>query len=92
MLNNEPFNESQDSDSMYKLLMLISIYQNHVLLNKDSPESHEVFQEFFKTSLYDREKLEKFLIKTKNLIEVSNPLGKSNQDVLMVCTYVVIHK
>jgi hypothetical protein len=86
LLNNEPFNDSQDSDSMLKLLMLISIYQNHVLLNEESPENHNVFQEFFKTSRHDREKLKSWLIKVKKLIEVNNPLGKSNQsaDVLMV--------
>jgi hypothetical protein len=73
---------------MFKLLLLISIYQNHVLLNKESPENHQVFQEFFKASRNDREKLKNWLINVKNLIEVNNPLGKSNQsaDVLIVST------
>jgi hypothetical protein len=88
LLNNEPFNDSQDADSMFKLLLLISIYQNHVLLNKETPEAHQVFQEFFKSSQKDREKLKNWLINVKTLIEVNNPLGKSNQsaDVLMVST------
>lgn len=75
---------------MFKLLMLISIYQNHVLLNKDKPESHKVFQEFFKTSRHDKDKLKNWLINVKTLIEVNNPLGKSNQsaDVLMVSAIV----
>lgn len=86
LLNNEPFNDSQDADSMFKLLMLISIYQNYVLLNKGAPEDHQIFHEFFKTSQHDREKLKSWLLNVKTLIEVNNPLGKSNQssDVLMV--------
>lgn len=83
---NESANDSQDADSMFKLLLLISIYQNYVLLNKENPENHQVFQEFFRVSQHDREKLKSWLINVKNLIEANNPLGKSNQsaDVLMV--------
>ena len=86
LLNNEPFNDNQDADSIFKLLLLISIYQNYVLLNKDSPEKHQVFQEFFKVSQNDREKLKDWLINVKTLIEVNNPLANPNQssDVLMV--------
>lgn len=86
LLSNEAFNNNQDSNSMFQLLLLISIYQNYVLLNKENPVSHQVFQEFFKVSQKDREKLKEWLINMKHLIEVNNPLGKSNQtpDVLMV--------
>lgn len=86
LLNNEPFNDNQDADSMFKLLLLISTYQNYVLLSKETPADHQVFQEFFKVSQHDREKLRDWLINVKTLIEVNNPLGKSNQssDVLMV--------
>lgn len=78
LLNDEPFNVCQDADSMFKLLTLISIYQNYVLLNRDGPEEHQIFHEFFKTSSHDREKLKSWLVNVKNLIEVNNPLG-SNQ-------------
>lgn len=93
LMTNEPFNDSQDTNSMFKLMLLISIYQNYVLLNKAKPESHQIFQEFFRVSHHDREKLEGWLINVKNLIEVNNPLGKSNQsaDVLMVSTSNVAH-
>jgi hypothetical protein len=86
LLHNEPFSEKQDADTMFQLLLLISIYQNYVLLSKDDPESHQVFHEFFKVSQNDRDKLKSWLINVKTLIEVNNPLGKSNQssDVLMV--------
>lgn len=86
LLSNEPFNDNQDSNSLFQLLLLISIYQNYVLLNKENPATHQVFQDFFKVSHHDREKLKEWLINMKHLIEVNNPLGKSNQtpDVLMV--------
>lgn len=86
LLNNESFNDNQDVDSMFKLLLLISIYQNYVMLNKDSPEDHQVFQEFFKVSHHDREKLKSWLINVKSLIQKNHPLAKPNQnsDVLMV--------
>lgn len=86
LMSNEPFNDSQDADSMFKLLMLISLYQNYVLLNKENPENHQIFQEFFKVSRHDGEKLRNWLTNVKTLIEVNNPLGKANQssDVLMV--------
>lgn len=86
LLNNQAFIDSQDADSLFKLLLLISIYQNYVILNKDSPENHQVFQEFFRVSQHDREKLKEWLINVKNLIEVNNPMAKPNQsvDVLMV--------
>ena len=84
--SNEPFNDSNDVDTTFKLLMLISIYQNYVLLNKEAPENHQVFKDFFKVTKSDREKLRSWLTNVKKLIEVNNPLGKSNQasDVLMV--------
>lgn len=84
LLNNEQANS--DVDSMFKLLLLINIYQNYVLLNKENPETHEVFQEFFKVSQHDRDKLKDYLVNVKTLIEVNNPVGKSNgnSDVLMV--------
>lgn len=86
LLSNEPFKRDQDSTSMFQLLLLISIYQNYVLLNKESPESYQVFQDFFKVSNHDREKLKEWLLNVKHLIEVNNPLGNSNQtpDVLLV--------
>lgn len=89
LLSSEPFNGNEDADSMFKLLLLISIYQNYVILNKDSPEDHQVFQEFFRVSpnaSSEREKLKNWLINVKALIEVNNPLTKPNQssDVLMV--------
>lgn len=86
LLNNESFNDNQDVDSMFKLLLLISIYQNYVMLNKDSPEDHQVFQEFFRVSHHDREKLKSWLINVKSLIQKNHPLAKPNQnsDVLMV--------
>lgn len=86
LLSNEPFKDNQDSQSLFQLLLLISIYQNYVLLNKENSANHQVFQDFFKVSHNDREKLREWLINVKHLIEVNNPLGKSNQtpDVLMV--------
>lgn len=86
LLNNEPFKDNQDADSMFKLLLLISIYQNYVILNKENAENHQVFQEFFRVTHNDREKLKSWLINVKALIEVNNPLVKPNQssDVLMV--------
>lgn len=86
LLSNEPFHDTHDVDSMFKLLMLISLYQNYVILNKESPESHKIFQEFFRVSRHDLEKLKGWLTSVKKIIEVNNPLTKSNQsaDVLMV--------
>lgn len=86
LLSEEPFSEKQEPDTMFQLLLLISIYQNYVLLSKDAPESHQVFHEFFKVSQSDRDKMKSWLINVKTFIEVNNPLGKSNQspDVLMV--------
>lgn len=88
LLQNEPFDDSHDADSIFKLLLLISIYQNFVLLAKDDPEHHQVFHDCFKVSKGDREKLKRWLIKQKTLIEKNNPLGNQNQsvDVLMVST------
>lgn len=88
LTTREPFEDSSDANAMFKLLLLISIYQNYVLLNKERPEHHQVFQEFFRVSQSDREKLKSWLINVKTLIEVNNPLANSNQsaDVLMVST------
>lgn len=88
LTTREPFDDSSDANAMFKLLLLISIYQNYVLLNKEAPENHQVFQDFFRVAQNDREKLKSWLINVKTLIEVNNPLGKSNQsaDVLMVST------
>ncbi|CRL03037.1 CLUMA_CG016456, isoform A [Clunio marinus] len=79
----------QDADSLFKLLLLTSIYQNNVLLNKDNPEDHQIFQEFFKVTQKDCEKLKDWLINVKSLIEANNSLVKSNQssDVLMLLEF-----
>lgn len=83
-----------DFERIFKVLMLISIYQNYVLLNKDPLPSHEVFQEFFKvssssTSEKDLEKLKTYLMNFKTLLERSNRVSsKQNTDALMVCTQI----
>jgi len=86
LTSQEPLSEKQDANSVFQLLMLISIYQNYVLFNKVSADSHQVFQEFFKVSSGDRDRLNDWLITVKTVIEVSNPIGKSNEssDVLTV--------
>lgn len=77
-------------EKIFELLMLISIYQNHVLLNPDPISSHETFQEFFKVSASsssekDLEKLKNYLMNLKSLIESSNRVSsKQNTDALMV--------
>lgn len=86
LLNNDPLNDNQDANSIFRLLMLISIYQNYVLISKDDPKSHQIFQEFFRVTQSDREKMKSWLVNVKTLIERNNPIGKSNQnsDVLTV--------
>lgn len=84
-------NKEMSLDSIFQLLMLISIYENYVLLNKDtSSESHQVFADFFRASSSsnsdDLGKLRKYLTNVKTLIEISNPVGSTkNADALMVC-------
>lgn len=79
-----------DFEKIFKLLTLISIYQNYVLLNNDAPSSHETFQEFFKvssssTSEKDLEKFKTYLMNLKSLMERSNRVSsKQNTDALMV--------
>lgn len=77
-------------EKIFKLLMLISIYQNYVLLNNDPLPNHETFQEFFKVSSSstcekDLEKLKIYLINLKTLLERTNRVcSKQNPDALMV--------
>lgn len=79
-------------EKIFELLMLISIYQNHVLLNTDPIPSHEIFQEFFKVSSSsssdkDLEKLKNYLMNLKSLMERSNRVSsQQNTDALMVST------
>lgn len=84
LLNNEPLKDNPDTNSIFRLLMLISIYQNYVLLNKDNPENHQIFQEFFRVTQSDREKMKSWLVNVKTLIEKNNPCEKLNQNSLMV--------
>lgn len=85
-------------EKIFKLLMLISIYQNHVLLNNDPLPSHETFQEFFKassssTNEKDLEKLKTYLMNLKALMERSNRVSsKQNTDALMVRTIFYVRK
>jgi hypothetical protein len=78
-------------EKIFRLLMLISIYQNYVLLNND-PLRHETFQESFKvssssTNEKDLAKLKTYLMNLKMLLERSNRVGtKQNTDALMVST------
>lgn len=86
------FCESKEMDfqSTFRLLMLISIYQNYVLFNKEvTSECHQVFSDCFKRSSSttdDVEKLRKYLKNLKTLIEVANPTNDAkNADAFMVC-------
>lgn len=89
-LLNSLENKEMELESIFQLLMLISIYEQYVILNEDtSIESHQVFADFFKASSStkdDLEKLRKYLTNVKSLIETSNPIGTTkNADALMVC-------
>jgi hypothetical protein len=82
--------KEMDFQSTFQLLMLISIYQNYVLFNKEvANESHQVFSDCFKKSASakdDVEKLKKYLKNLKTLIEVANPTNDAkNADAFMVC-------
>lgn len=89
-LLNSSEGKEYEFEKIFKLLVLISIYQNYVLLNKDLLPSHEVFQEFFKvssssTNEKDLEKLKTYLMNLKTLMERSNRVSsKQNTDALMV--------
>lgn len=83
-------NKDMDLDAIFQLLMLISIYENYVLLSKEtSSENHQVFADFFKAASSsnndDLERLRKYLTNVKTLIEIGNPSGTAkNADALMV--------
>lgn len=82
-------NKEMDLDAIFQLLMLISIYENYVLLSKEtSSENHQVFADFFRASSSsndDLERLRKYLTNVKTLIEIGNPGGSAkNADALMV--------
>lgn len=73
-------------NATFQLLLLISIYQSYVLLNKDNlSDNHNVFHDFFKVSPNDCEKLKTYLSKMKTLIEIRYPVSTNqNPDALMV--------
>lgn len=74
--------------STYQLLLLIFIYQNYVLLSKESACSHQVFQDVFKVSPHDCEKLRAYLLKMKALVELRFPVDSMQDgDALMVSTF-----
>jgi hypothetical protein len=83
---NEDQLNNQDVNSMFKLLSLVSIYENYIILSPEPPESHQIFQEFFKVSKSDREKLSSWLINIKALIESSMASigSNNNSEILMV--------
>lgn len=80
--------EDLDINEFYQLIHLISIYQSFVILTKQKElnEEHHLFQDFFKINDNQREKLKNWLIRVKNVIEFRNPVGKQNEDILMVST------
>lgn len=81
-------NKDLDLNSIFQLLLLISIYQNYVILSKEEAAScHDVFQDFFKVSPHDCEKLKTYLSKIRALMEVHFPVtSNQNADALMVST------
>lgn len=73
-------------NAMFQLLLLISIYQNYVLLNKDNlADNHNVFHDVFRVTPSDVEKLKDYLSKMKMLVEIRYPVRTNhNSDALMV--------
>lgn len=86
----EKLQDSNDSDlnSILQLLLLISIYQTYVLLNKEPASNHEIFQEFFKVSPHDYEKLKTYLSRMKSLMDLRYPVNsKQNAEALMLVEF-----
>lgn len=77
--------KEMELNEIFQLLLLISIYQSYVILNKNDSTSHEVFQDFFKVSKEDNEKLKAYLSKIKTFVEITHPVSHNqNADSLMV--------
>jgi hypothetical protein len=73
--------EEIELEQVFHLLLLISIFQNYVLLNKNITRIHLVFREFFKVTPQEFEKLKSFLVNIKTLLEIND---SANINSLMV--------
>jgi len=83
LMSNENLNDlTSEPSKLFQLLLLVSVYENYVILNK---KEHETFQEFFKISgSKERDKLKEWLNKVKTLLDVRYPVNGTNTDILMV--------
>jgi maltooligosyltrehalose synthase len=78
-------NDEFDLRQLHRLLLLISIYQEFVIHNPEDARTHEVFQDCFKVTPQDSEKLQTYLTKIKKWIEQTNPVNdERNADALTV--------
>ncbi|KAG5678648.1 hypothetical protein PVAND_008304 [Polypedilum vanderplanki] len=85
---DEQNNKEIDINTIFQLLLLISIYQSYVLFNEESASSHQVFQDFFKVFPHDRERLKTHLSKIKSLVEIRYPVSwKQTTDALMLVEF-----
>lgn len=85
-----------DVNEFFQILLLVSIYQNYVILNERNNleslnEEHHLYKDFFKISERERVNLKNWLINAKTYIEIHNPVNCAEQssDVLMVCIPII---
>ncbi len=87
--------KSLDAEEISQILLLISIYQNYVLLTRRNSfesleEEHHLYKDLFRIGDREREKFKDWLSNVKKYIEVQNPVGcpSRSSDVLMVSHFI----
>lgn len=91
-----PYDQNMSVNDFFQLLLLLSIYQNHVILNKRNQagnlsEEHHLFKDFFKVSDCDKEYLGNWLTNAKIHFERSNPAAcTQSEDAIMVSNYALV--
>jgi hypothetical protein len=83
--------KSLEAEEISQIILLISIYQNYVLLNRQNSfesleEEHHLYKDLFRIGDREREKFKDWLRNVKKYVEVQNPVDcpSRSSDVLMV--------
>jgi hypothetical protein len=87
--------KSLDPEEIFQILLLISIYQNYVLLNRRNnleslEEEHHLYKDLFRIGDREREKFKDWLSNVRKFVKAQNPVDcpSRSRDFLMVSHFI----
>ncbi len=87
--------KSLDTEEISQILLLISIYQNYVLLNRRNnleslEEEHHLYKDLFRNGDQEREKFKDWLSNATKFVKAQNPVDcpSRSSDVLTVSHFI----